>query len=86
MSLLGTAAQHLQKSGIQLRDSDDVHQFLQIHLLHWLEALVWMRNISEGIVAIQGSLSKMLLAVCVTCSFAPPSTVLPSDLLTSEKM
>ena len=44
--------QHLQKSGIKLQDGDQVHQFLQIHLLHWLEALSWMRNISEGILAI----------------------------------
>jgi hypothetical protein len=44
--------QHLQKSGIQFHDDDQVHQFLLIHLLHWLEALSWMRNISEGILAI----------------------------------
>lgn len=44
--------QHLQKSGIQLYDNDQVHQFLQTHLLHWLEALSWMQNISEGILAI----------------------------------
>ena len=45
-------AQHLQKSGMQLRDNDQVYQFLQVHLLHWLEALSWMRKISEGIHAI----------------------------------
>jgi hypothetical protein len=44
--------QHLQKSGTQLRDNDQVHQFLQEHLLHWLEALGWMQKISEGIHAI----------------------------------
>lgn len=44
--------QHLQKSGVQLCDNDEVHQFLQVHLLHWLEALSWMRKISEGIHAI----------------------------------
>jgi hypothetical protein len=44
--------QHLQKSGAQLHDNDQVHQFLQTHLLHWIEALSWMRKISEGIVAI----------------------------------
>lgn len=44
--------QHLQKSGAQLYDNDDVYQFLQAHLLHWLEALSWMRKISEGILAI----------------------------------
>ncbi|RYP57870.1 hypothetical protein DL770_010563 [Monosporascus sp. CRB-9-2] len=44
--------QHLQKSGTQLCDNDQVHQFLKFHLLHWLEALSWMRKISEGIHAI----------------------------------
>ena len=44
--------QHLQKSGSQLYDNDQIHQFLQMHLLHWLEALSWMRKISEGIRAI----------------------------------
>ncbi|KAH6667462.1 vegetative incompatibility protein HET-E-1 [Halenospora varia] len=44
--------QHLQKSGTQLRDNDQVHQFLQVHLLHWLEALGWIGKTSEGILAI----------------------------------
>ncbi|KAH6714687.1 hypothetical protein BKA61DRAFT_481471, partial [Leptodontidium sp. MPI-SDFR-AT-0119] len=44
--------QHLQKSDIQLYDNDQVHRFLQTHLLHWLEALSWMQNISEGVLAI----------------------------------
>jgi hypothetical protein len=44
--------QHLQKSGAQLQDNDQVHQFLQEHLLHWFEALGWMGNVSEGIHAI----------------------------------
>ena len=44
--------QHLHKSGAQLRDNDQVHQFLQEHLLHWLETLGWMQKVSEGIYAI----------------------------------
>jgi len=44
--------QHLQKSGTQLQDNDQVYQFLQEHLLHWPEALCWMRRVSEGIHAI----------------------------------
>jgi hypothetical protein len=44
--------QHLQKSGAKLCDNDQVHQFLRVHFLHWLEALSWMRKISEGIYAI----------------------------------
>jgi hypothetical protein len=44
--------QHLEKSGAQLHDHEQVHQFLQEHLLHWLEALGWMRKVSEGVHAI----------------------------------
>jgi hypothetical protein len=44
--------QHLQESGTRLQDNDLVHRFLQEHLLSWLEALGWMRKVSEGIYAI----------------------------------
>ena len=44
--------QHLQKSGSRLHNDDQIHQFLQMYLLHWLEALGWMQKISEGIKAI----------------------------------
>jgi hypothetical protein len=44
--------QHLQKSDAQLCDNDQVYQFLQAHLLHWLEALGWIGKTSEGILAI----------------------------------
>jgi hypothetical protein len=44
--------QHLQKSDAQIFDNDKVHQFLEVHLLHWLEALGWMGKTSEGILAI----------------------------------
>jgi hypothetical protein len=44
--------QHLQKSGAQLYNNDQVHQFLQVHLLHWLKALGWIGKTSEGILAI----------------------------------
>jgi hypothetical protein len=44
--------QHLEKSGAQLQDGDQVHHFLQTHLLHWLEALGWMGKASEGVYAI----------------------------------
>lgn len=45
--------QHLQRSGSRLNDDDQVHQFLKTHALHWLEALGWMRKVSEGIRAIK---------------------------------
>jgi hypothetical protein len=44
--------QHLQKSGTLLYDNDQVHQFLQVHLLHWLEALGWIGKTSKGTHAI----------------------------------
>jgi hypothetical protein len=44
--------QHLQKSGSQVFNGGEAHQFLQAHLLHWLEALGWIGKISEGIQAI----------------------------------
>ena len=43
---------HLEKSGAQFRDDDKVHRFLKEHFLHWLEALGWIGNISDGINAI----------------------------------
>ncbi len=44
--------QHLLKSGAELHDNDQVHQFLQVHLLHWLESLAWLGSSSAGILAI----------------------------------
>jgi len=44
--------QHLQRSGSQVHDGEEVHRFLQAHLLHWLEALGWMGKTTEGIEAI----------------------------------
>ena len=44
--------QHLQRSDGQLCDNKEVYPFLQLHLLHWLEALSWIGKASEGILAI----------------------------------
>ncbi|KAJ0419523.1 hypothetical protein BJY00DRAFT_313912 [Aspergillus carlsbadensis] len=52
--------QHFQKSNTPLKDNDAVHEFLSEHILHWLEALAWMRRIPEGIRAIL-SLESMAL-------------------------
>jgi hypothetical protein len=56
--------QHLQKSGAQLHDKDHVHQFLEVHLLHWLEALSWIGKISEGIIALT-SLESCIVVSCL---------------------
>lgn len=55
--------EHLQESGTQLHDNDEIHQFLQTHFLHWLEALSWMRRISEGILAIRSLESIVLVSL-----------------------
>jgi hypothetical protein len=44
--------QHIQKSETRLHDDEQVHLFLQKHLLHWLEALSLMGKTSEGVLAI----------------------------------
>lgn len=62
---------HLQKSGAQLRDNDQIHRFLQEHLLHWLEALGWMQKISEGILAIISLESVALVSLRVAYQKPP---------------
>lgn len=44
--------EHVRRSGTQLCDDSQVYIFLKEHLLHWLEALGWMKKISEGVLAI----------------------------------
>jgi len=45
--------EHLSKSRRTLQDHDSVHQFLERHLLHWLEALTWLGKVSQAIYAIE---------------------------------
>ncbi|KAK7416688.1 hypothetical protein QQX98_005014 [Neonectria punicea] len=40
-------AQHYRQSGARLTDGDPVHQFLEEHILHWLEAINLMGKSSE---------------------------------------
>ncbi|OCL01300.1 WD40 repeat-like protein [Glonium stellatum] len=56
--------QHLQKGDAELHDNDQVHRFLREHLLHWLEALGWMRKTTEGILAITSLESIALASDC----------------------
>ncbi|KAK4163559.1 vegetative incompatibility protein HET-E-1 [Cladorrhinum sp. PSN259] len=39
---------HLKKSKCGVRDGDQAHRFLELHLLHWLEALSLLGRIPEG--------------------------------------
>ena len=54
--------EHLQRSDIGLQDDDEVHNFLREHLLHWLEAMSLIGNISKAILAIT-SLYSMVSSV-----------------------
>ncbi|KAJ8063425.1 hypothetical protein OCU04_008644 [Sclerotinia nivalis] len=42
---------HLEKSGYN-GGGNEIHDFLNKHFLHWLEALCWMGKISEAVLAI----------------------------------
>jgi hypothetical protein len=55
--------QHLQRSGTQLEDDDQVHRFLQEHLLHWLEALGWIGKVPEGVHAITSLESSVSVSI-----------------------
>ncbi|KAK2786071.1 hypothetical protein FQN53_006980 [Emmonsiellopsis sp. PD_33] len=43
---------HLQKSGIRIRDGDEIDTFLRMYLLHWFEALSLCGKISQSIAMI----------------------------------
>lgn len=44
--------QHLAKGSTEIQDGDQVDSFLKEYFLYWLEALGWLRKVSEGIHAI----------------------------------
>lgn len=62
---------HFQRSGTRPRDNDTVHEFLQNHLLHWLEALGWIGKTSVGIHAMVAleSLIPVSNIYCSICIF-----------------
>ena len=62
---------HVQEGKVELLDHGCVHEFLQQHFLHWLEAMSLMGRISEAIIAI------MNMAAMVNVG----SYVLPSSLV-----
>jgi hypothetical protein len=43
---------HVVESRQQLIDDDEVHEFLQTQILHWMEAMSWMGKTSEAIKAL----------------------------------
>jgi len=54
--------QHLAKGSTELQDGDQVDLFLKEHFLYWLEALGWLRKVSEGIHAISLLESSVLVS------------------------
>ncbi|KAH6134154.1 hypothetical protein HBI68_251490 [Parastagonospora nodorum] len=53
--------QHLAKGPTELQDGDQVDLFLKENFLYWLEALGWLRKVSEGIHAISLLESSVLI-------------------------
>ena len=63
---------HLREGGCDLRDNGAIHQFLQKHFLHWLEALSLMKKISDGLsMVFQLESMLMVSAPCVNAIMPP---------------
>ncbi|OJJ32237.1 hypothetical protein ASPWEDRAFT_161656 [Aspergillus wentii DTO 134E9] len=45
-------ANHLEQSGLVIKDGGETHKFLETHLLHWLEAMSILGLISEAVLCI----------------------------------
>jgi hypothetical protein len=41
--------EHLQQGGVKVQDNDDIHAFLEKHILHLLEVLGLLGKISESV-------------------------------------
>ncbi|KAL6364074.1 hypothetical protein LRP88_03507 [Fusarium phalaenopsidis] len=61
---------HLRNSQARIRDGDRIHQFLRIHVLHWLEALSILGQVSDTIAQI--SMLQSLAQVCSNCKRSNP--------------
>jgi NACHT domain len=63
---------HLREGDWDLRDSGAVHQFLQKHFLHWLEALSLMKKTSDGLsMVFQLEYMMMVSAWCMSARIPP---------------
>jgi hypothetical protein len=51
--------QHVIESKEYLKDDGDVHRFLRVHLIHWIEALSWLGKASDVIHSL-GSLQAII--------------------------
>jgi hypothetical protein len=52
--------QHAVMSEEYLEDDGDVHRFLKVHLLHWIEALSWLGKTSD-VIRLLGSLQSIVI-------------------------
>ena len=59
--------QHLQKGDVQLQDNSRVHEFLQEHLLHWLESMSLLEKTSESVRALTSLESHVLVSHIIIC-------------------
>ena len=59
---------HIIESKQQIKNDGDVHNFLTLHLLHWLEALSWLGRLSNAVAYISDLLSAVEVSVrSITC-------------------
>lgn len=71
---------HLQESGIELCDNGQAHKFLKEHFLHWIEALILIGKVSEGLHMIT-DLSKHLSTLPASDTVLPYHYVLRLQIL-----
>jgi hypothetical protein len=56
--------QHILNSEIEIHDDHWINEFLRRHILHWFEALSWIRRLSNGIHAL--SALELKIPVCLS--------------------
>jgi hypothetical protein len=74
---------HVVQSGQRLTDNDEVHKFLQEHVLHWIEAMSWMGKTSEAIKGM--ALLELMTKVTFPAMTVPPGAMI-SELQSNVKL
>jgi hypothetical protein len=64
---------HLREGGCDLRDNGAIHQFLQEHFLHWLEALSLKKKISDGLSMVFQLESTLTVSAWCISTIIPPN-------------
>lgn len=73
---------HVQNSSMDVLDNGPVHNFLRLHLLHWLEAMSLTRKVTDAL-HILADLATMTQVWCLVCQPSPPSD--PDSFAQKEK-